>query len=51
MKMEETEHLKLQNVNNIHATTSQTNNIHDSDTELAEKNHLHFKYLREKSKL
>ena len=35
MKLEETENLKLQYVNNI--TTSQINNIHDSDTELSEK--------------
>ena len=37
VKLEETEHLKLQYVNNIQKTTSQINNIHDSDKELAEK--------------
>ena len=37
MKLEETEKFKLQYVNNIQATTSQTNFIHVSDTELAEK--------------
>ena len=37
MKLEETENLKLQYVNNIQTTTSQINNIHDSDTELSEK--------------
>ena len=36
MKLDETEDLNLQYVNNIHATTSQINKIHDSDTELAE---------------
>ena len=39
MKLEETENLKLQYVNNIQTTTSQINNINDSDTELSEKNH------------
>ena len=29
--------LKLQNVNNIQSTTSQINNIHDSDTDLFKK--------------
>ena len=37
MKLEETENLKLQNVNNIQTTTSKINHIHDSDTELSEK--------------
>ena len=37
MKLEETENLKLQDVNNIQTTTSQINNVHDSDTELFEK--------------
>ena len=37
MKLEETENLKLQYVNNIQTTTSQKNNIHDSDTELSGK--------------
>ena len=37
MKLEETENSKLQYVNNIHTTTSKINDIHDSDTELAEK--------------
>ena len=37
MKLEETENLKLQYVNNIQTTTSQINIIHDSDTELAKK--------------
>ena len=37
MKLEQTENLKLQYVNNIQTTTSQINNTHDSDTELAEK--------------
>ena len=37
MKLEETEKLKLQYVNNIQTTTSQINNVHDSDTELSEK--------------
>ena len=37
MKLEETENLKLQYVNNIQNTTSQINNINDSDTNLSEK--------------
>ena len=37
MKLEETENLKLQYLNNIQTNTSQINNIHDSDTQLAEK--------------
>ena len=37
MKVEETENLKLQNINNIQTTTSQISNINDSDTELFEK--------------
>ena len=36
MILEETENLKLQYVNNIQTTTSQINNINDSDTELSE---------------
>ena len=32
MKLEETENLKVQNLNNIHTTISQLNIIHDSDT-------------------
>ena len=37
IKLEETENLKLQYVNNIQTTTSQINNVHDFDTELSEK--------------
>ena len=37
MKLEETENLKLQYVNNIQTTTTQINNIHNSDTDLSEK--------------
>ena len=37
MKLEETENQKLQYVNNIQTTTSQINNINDSDTDLSEK--------------
>ena len=37
MKLEETENLKLQYLNNIQTTTSQINNFNDSDTELSEK--------------
>ena len=37
MKLEETENLKLQYVNNIQTTTSLINNINDSDTDLSEK--------------
>ena len=37
MKLEETENLKLQYVNNMQTTTSQINNINDTDTELSEK--------------
>ena len=37
MKLEETENLKLQYVNNIQSTNSQINNINNSDTELPEK--------------
>ena len=48
MKLEETENLKLQYVNNIHTTISQINNILESDTERVEKNHPNSKYLREK---
>ena len=36
-KLEETENLKLQYVNNIQTTTSQINNINDSDTDLSKK--------------
>ena len=37
MKLEETENLKFQYVNNIQTITSQINNINDSDTDLSEK--------------
>ena len=37
MKQDETENLKLQNVNNIQTTATQMNNIHNSDTDLSEK--------------
>ena len=37
MKLEETGNVKLQYVNNNQTTTSQINNINDSDTELSEK--------------
>ena len=37
MKLEETENLKLQYVNNIQTTTSYINDINDSDTDLPEK--------------
>ena len=37
MKLEETENLILKYVNKVQATTSKINNIHDSDTDLAEK--------------
>ena len=37
MKLEETEKLKLQHVNNIQTTTSHKNNINDSDANLSEK--------------
>ena len=37
MKLSETEHLKLQYVNNIQITTSHINNINDSDTDSSEK--------------
>ena len=36
-KLEETENLKLQYVNYIQTTTSQINNINDSDTDLSKK--------------
>ena len=39
MKQEEAENLKLQYVNHIQTTTTQINNIHNSDTDLSEKNH------------
>ena len=37
MKLEETENLKLQYVNRIETSTTQINNIHDSDVDLTEK--------------
>ena len=37
MKLEETENLKLQYVNQIETNTTQINNIHDSDADLTEK--------------
>ena len=37
IKLEETENLKLQYVNNIQTATSQISHFHDSDTELSEK--------------
>ena len=37
MKLEETENFKLQYVNNIQTTTTQINNIQNSDTDLSEK--------------
>ena len=37
IKLIETENLNLNYVNNIQTTTSQINNLHDSNTELAEK--------------
>ena len=37
MKLEETENLKLQYVNNIQTSTTQINKIHNSDTDLSEK--------------
>ena len=37
MKLEETENLKLEYVNNIQTTTTKINNIQDSDTDLSEK--------------
>ena len=37
MKLQETESLKLQYVNKIQITTTQINNIHNSDTDLSEK--------------
>ena len=37
IKLEETENLKLKYVSNIQTTTSHTNNINDSDTDLSEK--------------
>ena len=37
MKLEETENLKLQYFNNIQTTTTQINNIHNSDTDSSEK--------------
>ena len=39
IKLEETENLKLQYVNTIQTNTAQTNNIHDSDVDLSEKNY------------
>ena len=37
MKLEETENLKLQNVNRIEINTTHVNNIQDSDVNLSEK--------------
>ena len=37
MKLEKTEKLKLQYVNNNQTTTTQINNIHNSETDLSEK--------------
>ena len=37
MKLQETENLKLQYVNNIQTTTTQINSIHNSDTDLSKK--------------
>ena len=37
MKLEKTESLKVQSVNNIQTTTTQINNIHISDIDLSEK--------------
>ena len=37
MKLEETENLKLQNVNRIETNTTHINNIKESDTDLIEK--------------
>ena len=37
MKLEEAENLKLQCVNKIQTTTTQINNIHNSDTDSSEK--------------
>ena len=37
MKLEETENLKLQYVNQIETNTTQINHIHDSDVDLTEK--------------
>ena len=37
MKLEETENLKLQYVNNIQTAATQINNIHNSDTDLSKK--------------
>ena len=37
MKLEETENFNLQYVNNIQTTTTQINNIQNSDTNLSEK--------------
>ena len=42
MKLEETESLKLQYVDNIQNTTTQINNIHDSVRDLSEKKLLKF---------
>ena len=49
-KLIETEVLNLEFENNFQTRTSQINHIHDSDNELAEKNHLNIKYLRKESK-
>ena len=37
MKLEETENLKIQYVNNIQTITSQINNFNDSNTDLSKK--------------
>ena len=50
MKLEETEKLKLQYVNNIQTTTTQINHKQNSDIDLSEKKHRDFEYIREKPK-
>ena len=50
MKLEKRENLNIQYVNTIQITTSQIYKIHDSDTELAAKNHSNIKYPQEKPK-
>ena len=50
MKLEETEKLKLQYVNNIQTTTTQINHKHNSDIDLSEKKHRDFEYIRQKPK-
>ena len=51
IQLEETENLKLQNLNNIQTTTLQINPVYDSDTELDEKITQILKNPREKSKI